>query len=101
MRTMVDGSAVSGYAEWWGYQESEPWDEEEAIRLIQEACAEVTMYEEGGARMANREEYHARIEVAHEARNMEAYREAINGYTTAAREAHRLKAQQESRRKDT
>ncbi len=92
---------MNGSAEWWGDQESEPWDEEEAIRLLQKACAEVAMYEEGGARMANREEYHARIEGAHEARNMEAYREAINGYVEAANAARRQQAQQESRRKDT
>ncbi len=90
---------MSGYAEWW-HQESEPWDEEEAIRLMKDAGAEVAMYEEDGARMPDRERYHARIQEAHRVRNMEAYREAVNGYVSAAREAHREKRHQESRRGD-
>jgi hypothetical protein len=87
---------MSGYAAPWGHHEGEPWDEEVAIRLLKEAAAEVAMYEEDGTRMPDREHYHARIQEAHGARNMEAYREAVNGYATAAREAHRQKARRQS-----
>ncbi len=90
---------MSRYAEHWGDQEGAPWDEEEAIRLMKEAAVEVAMYEEGGARMPGRKHYHARIQEAHRARNMEAYREAINGYATAAREAYRMKNKLESVRR--
>ena len=85
---------MSGYAEWW-HQEGEPWDEEEAIRLMQEAGAEIAVYEEGGARMPDREQYCARIQEAHRSRNMDAYRQAING-NAAAREACRMKKKLES-----
>ncbi len=89
---------MSGYGEW-GHPEGEPWDEEEAIRLMKEAGAEVAMYEESGARMPDPECYHARIQEAHRSKNMEAYREALNGYVEAAREVRRLKAKQDSARR--
>ena len=92
---------MNGYAEW-GHPEGELWNEEEAIRLMQEAGAEIAMYEEGGARMPDREHYHARIQEAHRTRNMEVYREAINGYAAAAREACQMKKKQDAaRRKNT
>lgn len=91
---------MSDYSERWP-QEGESWNEEAAIQLMQEAGAAVVVYEESGARMPGREQYHARIEGAHRSKNMEAYREAINGYAAAAREAHRRKVQQESRSRDT
>jgi hypothetical protein len=84
---------MSGYAEWW-HQGGEPWDEEVAIQLLQEAGAEVAMYEGGEVTMPDREHYHARIQEAHRVKNMEAYREAINGYVAAAREACRQKARE-------
>ena len=89
---------MNGYAEW-GHPEGESWNEEEAIRLMKEAGTEVAMYEEGGARTPDRERYHARIQEAHGAKNMEAYREAINGYVSAAREACQMKKKQESVRR--
>ena len=92
---------MSSYAESWGNQEGEPWDEEEAIRLMQEAGAEIAAYEEGGARIPNRERYHARIQEAHRLRDMEAYREAINGYVEAARELCRLRKHELARRSGT
>ena len=67
----------------------ERWDEEKAIRLLQEASALVAGYEAEGARIPNREIYHARIAEAHDTRDMNAYREALNGYVQAAREAYR------------
>ena len=42
---------MSSYTESWGHQEGASWNEEEAIRLLQEAGAEAAMYEEDGARM--------------------------------------------------
>ena len=92
---------MSDYSEW-GHPEGEPWNEEEAIRLMKEAGAEVAMYEESGVRMPGRERYHARIKEAHRTRNMEVYREAINGYAAVAREACQMKKKQEAaRRKNT
>ena len=64
-------------------------DEEKAIRLLQEAGALVAGYEAEGGRVPDREMYHARIAEAHDARDMDAYREALNGYVQAAREAYR------------
>jgi hypothetical protein len=42
-----------------------------------------------GARMPQRERYHACLVAAHDARDMAAYRIALNGYVEAAREAYR------------
>ncbi len=39
--------------------------------------------------MPQRELYHSNLIAAHEARDMEAYRIALNGYVSAAREAYR------------
>ena len=89
---------MSSYAESWGHQEGEPWNEEEAIRLMQEAGAEAAMYEEDGARTPNREHYCARIQEAHRVRDMASYREALNGYVEAAREACRLRKRGLARR---
>ena len=89
---------MSDYSEW-GYPEGAPWNEEEAIRLMKEAGAGVAMYEESGARMPDRERYHARIQEAYGAKNMEAYQEAINGYVEAARGACQMKKKQESVRR--
>ena len=76
---------------WRGESEAPRWDEAEAVMLLKEAGALVAGYEAEGARMPEelRERYHARIAGAHEARDMSAYREAINGYEESAREAYR------------
>jgi hypothetical protein len=68
----------------------ELWNEEEAVRLLKEAGAAVAWFEAGGARISakRRKAYHARIVRAHEDRDMVAYREAVNGYEEAAREAY-------------
>jgi hypothetical protein len=42
--------------------------------------------------------YHARILETHNARDMNAYREAVNGYAAAAREAYRRREQEEEGR---
>jgi hypothetical protein len=47
--------------------------------------------------MPQREQYHARLVAAHDARDMAAYRIALNGYVEAAREAYRKKRQKASR----
>jgi hypothetical protein len=92
---------MSDYLAPWGRQEGESWDEEVAIQLLQEAGAEVALYEEDGARMPGREHYSARIQEAHAARDMASYREALNGYVEAAREACRLRKHELARRRGT
>ena len=79
---------------WKSEPEAERWDEKKAVRLLLEAGALVGGYEAEGARMPAelRQRYHARIAEAHDARDMTAYREAINGYEEAAREAYRRQA---------
>ena len=46
-------------------------------------------FEATGARMPQRQRYHARLVAAHDAQDMAAYRLALNGYVEAAREAFR------------
>ena len=77
-------------------QEQEAWNEPEAVRLLQEAGKRVARFEATGARMPQRERYHARLIAAHDARDMVAYRTALNGYVEAARAAS-LKAKKGSR----
>jgi hypothetical protein len=79
---------------WGGEPEDEHWDEAEAVRLLDDTGALVAGFEVEAARIPAelRERYHARIAEAHEARDMAAYREALNGYVAAAREAHRWRA---------
>ena len=72
------------------------WNEPESVRLLQEAGERVAGFEATGARMPQRERYHARLVAAHNAQNMAAYHLALNGYVNAAREAYR-KTKKESR----
>ncbi len=67
----------------------EHWNELEAVRLLRDAGALVARLEAEGAKMTQRELYHARIVEAHETRDMGAYRSALNGYVEAARAAVR------------
>lgn len=68
----------------------EAWDEPEAVRLLERDGALVAAFEATGMRIPNRELYHARLIAAHDARDMPAYRIALNGYVQAtAREACR------------
>jgi hypothetical protein len=73
----------------WNPTEEQAWDEPEAVLLLQNAGALVAGLEATGARMPQRERYHARLVAAHDARDMAAYRFALNGYVAAAREAYR------------
>ena len=68
-------------------RKQERWDEPEAVRLLQHAGELVAVFESSGARMPQRELYHARLIAAHDVRDMTAYRMALNGYVEAAREA--------------
>ena len=77
----------------WNSVEEQAWDEAEAVLLLQNAGALVAGLEATGARMPQRERYHARLVAAHDARDMAAYRIALNGYVAAAREAYRKKKQ--------
>ena len=45
------------------------------------------------------EQYCSRIQETHRSRNMDGYRQAINGYVSPAREACRMKKKQESVRR--
>ncbi len=69
----------------------EGWDEPEAILLLQRAGKLVEVLEASGARMpqGDRELCHARLVAAHDARDVAAYRAALEGYAGGAREAYR------------
>jgi hypothetical protein len=69
----------------------ERWNELEAILLLQRTGKLVEVLEATGARMSqsNRTRYHARLVVAHDARDMAAYRIALKEYGEGAREAYR------------
>lgn len=86
----------SGADDWKPTQER-AWDEPEAVLLLQNAGALVAGLEATGARMPQRERYHGRLIAAHDARDMAAYRIALNGYVEAAREAYRKEKQKKQR----
>jgi hypothetical protein len=69
----------------------ERWDELEAILLLQRAGKLVQEIETSGTRMpqSEREQYHARLVAAHDARDVAAYRIALEGYAEGARKAYR------------
>ena len=69
----------------------ERWNEEEAILLLQRAGKLVQGIETSGTQMpqSEREQYHARLVAAHDARDMAAYRIALEGYAEGARKAYR------------
>ena len=69
----------------------ERWNEQEAILLLQRAAKLVQEIETSGTRMlhSEREQYHARLVAAHDARDMAAYRIALEGYAQGARKAYR------------
>jgi DNA-binding FadR family transcriptional regulator len=69
----------------------ERWNEPEAILLLQRTGKLVEGLEATGARMplSNREQYHARLVAAHDARDMAAYRIALKEYGEGARKAYR------------
>lgn len=77
----------------WNLTQEQAWDELEAVLLLQNAGALVAGLEATGARMPQRERYHARLVAAHDARDMAAYQIALNGYVAAAREAYRKEKQ--------
>ena len=74
---------------WEELTREQAWDELEAVVLLQNAGAQLARLEATGARLPQRERYHARLVAAHDARDMEAYRIALNGYVEAVREASR------------
>ena len=67
----------------------EQWNEPEAIVLLERAGELVAGFESVGAQVPNRLQYHARLVAAHDAKDMAAYRVALNGYVEAARAAYR------------
>ncbi len=69
----------------------ERWNEPESILLLQHAGTLVDGLEATGARMpqGEREAYHASLLAAHDAKDMAAYRVALNGYVQGARRAYR------------
>ena len=74
---------------WEDLTQERAWIEPEAVRLLREAGERVAGFEATGARMPQRERYHARLVAAHDAQDMATYRLALNGYVEAAREAYR------------
>jgi hypothetical protein len=81
----------------WNPTQEQAWDEPEAVQLLQNAGALVDGFEATGARMPQREVYHGRLIAAHDARDMTAYRIALNGYVEAVRQAYRKEKQREGR----
>jgi hypothetical protein len=69
----------------------EQWNELEAILLLQRAGKLVEGLEASGARMphSNRERCRACLVAEHDARDMVAYRIALEGYVEGARKAYR------------
>ena len=70
---------------------NERWNEEEAILLLRGVGKLVAGLEATGARMPQdeREMCHARLVSAHDAKDMTAYRNALEGYAEEARKAYR------------
>ena len=81
----------------WDPTREQAWSEPEAVRLLQHAGELVSVFEAMGARVPQRELYHARLIAAHDARDMAAYQIALNGYVEAAREASRKAALRKSK----
>jgi hypothetical protein len=79
----------SGDEGWEDLTREQAWNQPKAVRLLQDAGERVAELEATGARMPQRERYHAHLVAAHDARDMAAYRIALNGYVEAAREAYR------------
>jgi DNA-binding FadR family transcriptional regulator len=70
--------------------DAEPvWDEERAVRQLEEAGRLVAGYEAAGASVRNKAEYHRRIVAAHEERDADLYEHAVNGLVEASRAAYR------------
>jgi hypothetical protein len=69
----------------------ERWNETESIVLLQRTAKLVAGIEASGARMpqGDRELCHARLVAAHDARDIAAYRAALEGYEDRARNAYR------------
>lgn len=65
----------------------EGWDEREAVRLMREAGDRVAWLGAGRAGIEDPEGHRARIVAAYEARDADGYREALDAYVAAAREA--------------
>jgi hypothetical protein len=86
----LEGIGVSNWT-WSGEPRAERWNEDETVRLLKEVGAVVSWFEAEGVRLPakQRKKYHARIVGAHAAKDMVAYRDAVNGYEMAAREAYR------------
>ena len=78
-----------GYGGWEDPTREQAWNEPEAVRLLQDAGELVAALEATGSRIPYRERYHAHLIAAHDARDMAAYRIALNGYVEAARVAYR------------
>jgi len=67
------------------------WNEPESIVLLQRTAKLVAGIEASGVRMpqGDRELCHARLVAAHDARDIAAYRAALEGYEDRARNAYR------------
>jgi hypothetical protein len=68
MRWMMHKSGGEG---WEDPTRERAWNESEAVRLLQEAGEWVAGFEATGARMTQRERYHACLVAAHDARDMD------------------------------
>ena len=80
----------------------ERWNEQEAILLLRRAAKLVQVIETSGTQMphSEREQYHARLVAAHDARDMAAYRIALEGYAEGARLAYRKATGRQRKREE-
>ena len=80
----------------------EPWNEEEAILLLQRSAKLVREIETSGTRMphSERKQYHARLVAAHDAQDVAAYRVALEGYVEGARLAYRKATGRQRKREE-
>jgi hypothetical protein len=87
---VLEGIGVSNWT-WSDEPGDGRWNEDEAVRLLKEMGAVVSWFEAEGVRIPSkqRKKYHTCIVEAYEAKDMVAYREAVNGYEWVAREAYR------------
>ncbi len=84
------------------YTRKQAWNEPEAVLLLQYTGKLVAALEAMGSRMpqGDRVLYHASLVAAHDARDMAAYRIALNGYVEAARKAYRKAKGRRKREED-
>lgn len=80
----------------------EQWNELEAVLLLKRAGKLVQEIESSGKRLphSDRKLYHERLVAAHDARDMAAYRIALEGYVEGARRSYRKATGRQRKREE-